>query len=49
MWSNFRRACLAIAQNRCFDAFIIVIIFLSSLAMVNSNAICLHVMHGNKR
>lgn len=49
IWSNFRRACNTIAKSKCFDVFIIVIIFLSSFVMVNSNAIYLHVVHAQKR
>lgn len=45
-WFTFRRSCNTIAQSKCFDVFMIVIIFLSSFAMVNSNAVCPHVMHG---
>lgn len=39
IWSNFRRACFVFAQSKCLDVFIIVIIFLSSIGMVNNNTI----------
>lgn len=39
VWSNFRRVCFVFAKSKCLDVFIIVIIFLSSIGMVNSNAI----------
>ncbi|KAM7002350.1 sodium channel protein type 4 subunit alpha B-like [Tautogolabrus adspersus] len=34
VWSNFRRSCLSIVQHRVFEAFMIVIIVLSSAALV---------------
>ncbi|XP_068452613.1 sodium channel protein type 4 subunit alpha B-like isoform X2 [Clinocottus analis] len=34
VWSNFRRACLSIVQHECFEIIIIVIIVLSSAALV---------------
>ncbi|XP_037622668.1 sodium channel protein type 4 subunit alpha B-like isoform X1 [Sebastes umbrosus] len=34
VWFNFRRACFSIVQHKCFETFIIVIILLSSVALV---------------
>uniref|UniRef100_A0A3Q3F795 Sodium channel protein type 3 subunit alpha-like n=1 Tax=Labrus bergylta TaxID=56723 RepID=A0A3Q3F795_9LABR len=34
VWSNFRRSCLSIVQHRVFEAFMIIIIVLSSAALV---------------
>ncbi|XP_026166669.1 sodium channel protein type 4 subunit alpha B-like isoform X2 [Mastacembelus armatus] len=34
VWSNFRRACLSIVRHKCFEAFVIFIILLSSAVLV---------------
>lgn len=38
IWANFRRACFLAARHKCFDVFIIVIIILSTAAMVNATS-----------
>lgn len=38
IWANFRRACFLVARHKCFDVFIIVIIMLSTAAMVNATS-----------
>ncbi|XP_067349069.1 sodium channel protein type 4 subunit alpha B-like isoform X2 [Channa argus] len=34
VWSNFRRTCLLIEQHQCFEIFMVIIILLSSVALV---------------
>ncbi|XP_034390660.1 sodium channel protein type 4 subunit alpha B-like [Cyclopterus lumpus] len=42
VWSNFRRACFSIVQHTCFESIIIIIIVLSSGALVFEN---IHLQH----
>ncbi|XP_059190594.1 sodium channel protein type 4 subunit alpha B-like isoform X2 [Centropristis striata] len=41
-WSNFRRACFSIVQHKCFEILIIVIILLSSVALMFED---IHLQH----
>ncbi|XP_068579033.1 sodium channel protein type 4 subunit alpha B-like isoform X2 [Cebidichthys violaceus] len=42
VWSNFRRACFAIVQHKCFDILIFFIILLSSVALAFED---IHLQH----